>query len=397
MSLAQHQTASATKNMLYWSWILLPMVAWFAFYIDIIAPVLPAIGETFNLPPQTVLGSMTLYIFATGIAQWLMGRYAHILSLNTNIYLSYFILLLGTGLIIYITNWPTYLLGRLMQGVGGGFLYILSFKIVRDQINNTYLRQQLCGKMNASIAASWVLIPPLGAWAYEYHQCWRSPYIYLTIILCIHFITIFFMLKPNTNAIESEPSQVQSQTDFPYRLASYLIICGTTQTCYNFLFLTYSPYIFIENLNVSVLNYSWIVSGLGCVHTVTCYAYPYIIQRLNDSIGLMIGQSILLICGLLLLFSASHENVWGLIMIFTIGHIASSILITGSVSALVNHPHLKSDKLLGHYGSIKCITAAIVASYALNLGHGLTTLAMVITSISLICVVAHRISRSDLI
>lgn len=396
MSIVQDQTGPTQQGLLYWSWILLPMVGWFAFYLDIIAPALPAVGKAFNLPPATIQTSMSLYIFATGTAQWFMGRYVGILSVNKHIYLSYGIILIGTGLILHVANWPIHVIGRMMQGIGGGFLYVISFKIVRDQINDTHLRQQLCAKMNASIAASWVLIPPLGAWAYEYHQHWQSPYIYLSILLCIHFITMFFMLKPNTSPIQPKCSEAQSQANFPYRLAGYLIICGTTQACYNFLFLTYSPYIFIEHLSVNVLDYGWIVSGLGCIHTVACYAYPYLMGRLNDQVALMIGQSILLICGLLLLLCASHANAWVLIMIFIIGHIASSILITGSLSALVNHPQLKSDKLLGNYGSVKCIVAAVVALYALNIGHDVTTLALVIISMSFICVMAYKISRSEL-
>jgi MFS family permease len=381
----------------FWLWFLLPMVGWFAFYLDVIAPVLPAIGKAFQLPPEVAQQSMSLFYFTCGITQWVMGRYTHLLTIRGYIYLLYGIMIIGTLLVLDVHTWWIYMLGRLLQAIGSGSLLMLAFIIVRNQFNDETLRQKLCGQLNATIAGSLIIMPPLGASLYHHHQNWHSPYWYLFAGITLHLLSISILKPTFKEQPKFTAANKAALNDIPFGLASYLFICGIAGGCYNFIFLLYSPYLMIETLHMSVIHYGWMVAGLGCIHVSSCYLYPYFAQAVTAKRALFISHWLFLLSGGCMLISAYLHHPGAIIMAFGIAHIASGILLTGSISVLLNHPKLKSDQLLGTFSCIKFIIPPALASLAPQTVQHPAALAAMMICLAGVCFISipQSLRRSD--
>lgn len=394
---ATHPTQLNTQTRFFWLWFLLPMVGWFAFYLDIITPVLPAVGKAFKLPPEIAQQSMSLFYFTCGITQWVMGRYTHLLTIRHYIYLLYSIVIIGTCLVLNVQTWWIYMLGRLLQAIGSGSLLMLAFIIVRNQFDDEVTRQKLCGQLNATIAGSLIVMPPLGATLYHYHQRWQSPYWYLLAAITLHLISICLLKPTFKEQAKFTAANKIALNDIPFVLASYLFICGIAGGCYNFIFILYSPYLMIETMHISVVQYGWMVAGLGCVHVSSCYLYPYLAQAITAKRALFMSHWLFVLSGGCMVYSAYLNNPAMMIIAFAVAHIASGILLTGSISVLINHPKLKSDQLLGTFSCIKFIIPPSLASLAPQTVQHPGALAAMMICLAGICFISmpQALRRSD--
>lgn len=104
----------------------------FALLQSLVAPALPDIQHTLNTSEGTVAWILTAYLLSASVATPIIGRLGDVHGKEKSLLVVLAILALGTLISALATSIGTMILGRIIQGVGGG-IFPLAFGIIRDE------------------------------------------------------------------------------------------------------------------------------------------------------------------------------------------------------------------------------------------------------------------------
>jgi MFS family permease len=104
----------------------------FALLQSLVAPALPDIQHTLNTSEGTVAWILTAYLLSASVATPIIGRLGDVHGKEKSLLVVLAILALGTLISALATSIGTMILGRIIQGAGGG-IFPLAFGIIRDE------------------------------------------------------------------------------------------------------------------------------------------------------------------------------------------------------------------------------------------------------------------------
>jgi EmrB/QacA subfamily drug resistance transporter len=112
----------------------------FALLQSMVAPALPDIQHTLNTDESTVAWILTAYLLSASVATPIIGRLGDIYGKEKSLLVVLVVLALGTMMSAVATSIHVMLVGRVVQGVGGG-IFPLAFGIIRDE----FPRERIAG------------------------------------------------------------------------------------------------------------------------------------------------------------------------------------------------------------------------------------------------------------
>lgn len=139
-----------------------------------VVPILPTLGEAFHLSTATVSWMMTANLLAAAVLTPLLGRMGDLYGRKWVLVLSVLGLLVGSGLAYSVHNWPVLLIGRVLQGFGGGILP-LAIAVIRDELP----REKVTGAVSlvsASLGVGSGLSLVITGWMMQ-HWSYRSVFL----------------------------------------------------------------------------------------------------------------------------------------------------------------------------------------------------------------------------
>ena len=246
---------------------LIPMVCWFAFCLDIIAPALPIISQEFNVPSSLLQNSMSLFLLICGLMQLTVRKLVMQVGRHAVAVGCYIVVIIGCIIGAKAYNLSTLILARCLQAAGSSGTLMISFISVKDITSNKQQQATIFSLLSTSIALSPILIPMLGAFILE-SKHWHFTFTTMLIFTALHSI---FMFRHFPKTASQAQLANQQKTAWPNLFAEhanlpYLLVAGILGGTTNFLYLSHSSYIYIINFETSRLVYSFFYSIVGVTY-----------------------------------------------------------------------------------------------------------------------------------
>ena len=364
--------------------MLIPMVCWFAFCLDIIAPALPFITDDFHVSASSLQNSMSVFFLVCGLTQLCIRSLIIKLGRRTLTLLCYIIIFLGCLIASVSHNLTTLIVARCIQAAGSSATLMISFISVRDITTNAKLRTTLCSYLSTAIAVSPIIIPMIGALIIQKRH-WHFTFTYMMALIAIHGLLTFKLFpKAQSNEQHHHESKVSWLSLLvQHTNLAYLIFSGILGASTNFLFLSHSPYIYIVNFGSSPLWYGYCFSLVGFTYMVGCFILPQISKKTGVLKAILFGHGLILIAMMSIFICHIFHMLNALIFTFLtcVTHLGSGILLTGSITGLMNQPKLATDQVIGVYGCLKFVLPALLGW--LTMAYGASLFAMSATIIIL--------------
>ncbi|OOF98130.1 hypothetical protein ASPCADRAFT_513709 [Aspergillus carbonarius ITEM 5010] len=165
-----------------------------------LAVAIPAITSELSGTTLTAFWASISFTLAVVVVQPIYTSVSDIIGRKLPLYAAFFLFFVGSIVFSVAPSMAVLILGRVLQGLGGGGLDVLSEVIVAD-ITTLQERALYIGLLSIPMAAGSILGPILGALFSEYVD-WRwIGWINLPIIAVAVLLAIFFMrLKPVTDS-----------------------------------------------------------------------------------------------------------------------------------------------------------------------------------------------------
>jgi EmrB/QacA subfamily drug resistance transporter len=163
----------------------------FALLQSLVAPALPEIQHTLGTSESTVAWVLTAYLLSASVATPIIGRLGDVHGKEKSMLVVLVILAVGTLISALATSIGTMILGRIIQGAGGG-IFPLAFGIIRDEFPPGRVAGSI-GLMSAILGVGGglgiVLAGPIVS-TLSYHWLFWLP---LTTVLVSAVLTYYFV------------------------------------------------------------------------------------------------------------------------------------------------------------------------------------------------------------
>ena len=371
--------------------ILIPMVCWFAFCLDIIAPALPVISDEFHVSSSLLQNSMSLFLLICGIMQLSIRTLVMKLGRHSVTLGCYISVIVGCLIGAKANNHIALILARCLQAAGSSGTLMIGFISVKDITDNKAIRATIYSLLSTSIALSPILIPMLGAFILETNH-WHYTFTCMLILISLHGIIMLKMFPRAPSQDQSNNQQKSAWSDLfsDHANLAYLLSAGILGGAANFLFLSHSSYIYIVNFETSRLLYSYFYCSVGITYMIGCFSFPYVAKCLNNIQTIILGHMLVFTSMVLtfILSQAGFLNAYTFTFFAAIAHVGSGFLLTGSIIGLMNEPKLGTDQVIGMYGCAKFILPAMFGWISMSYGASLFSLSSSIIILSVLVLLA---------
>lgn len=210
------------------------LLALSAFSIDITLPFFDRIRDTLDASSAQTHAVITLYIFSIGIGQLVFGPLSDRFSRRFSLTVGLSIYIIGALIAVFSTTIQSLLIGRALQGFGGGAAPVVARAIIRDRFAGPRLAQNMA--LASGIFAFGPMVAPLiGALMVEAGGNWRA--IFFGMLMLAIGLFIALVRVPETLA-EKDPAATSPKriwqnlgTLFSHPQSRYfLLLCAWSMT-----------------------------------------------------------------------------------------------------------------------------------------------------------------------
>lgn len=157
-----------------------------------VVPILPTLGEAFHLTTATVSWMMTANLLAAAVLTPLLGRMGDLYGRKWVLVLSVLGLVAGSALAYSVHSWPVLVIGRVLQGFGGGILP-LAIAVIRDELP----REKVTGAVSlvsASLGVGSGLSLVVTGWMMQ-HWSYQSVFLLGLLLGLVALAAVLFAIK----------------------------------------------------------------------------------------------------------------------------------------------------------------------------------------------------------
>ncbi|MBB1487642.1 multidrug effflux MFS transporter [Oceanospirillum sediminis] len=233
--------------------------------LNIFAPVMPELAESFAADPFTVQLGFTLYLLTLAIGQFLSGPLADRFGRRPVLLWGFIIHILGCLLGALATDIAQLLVGRILQALGGCTGMLLARSILVQQHGRDQAAGYL-GYITLGIAASQAIAPTLGGYL-NLTAGWTSVF-YLSLVMgCMVWLAaIWYLPEDELSSEKRSITQVFSSYREVLRNRQYLMMAMSSTliaSCF-FTFITSAPFVVAQNLTGDSADYgNWFLMVAG--------------------------------------------------------------------------------------------------------------------------------------
>lgn len=376
--------------------LLSPLVFSFAFAMDIYIPAVPTMKEILHTSQANIQLTLSLFMFATGLGQLLMGPTADQFGRRLVGLWSVAFFIVGSVLCSLANSIELLIIARIIQSFGGCGMLVIAFAIVRDQFSGKEAAK-VYSFLNCGIGMSPLFAPIIGSYLFEWFN-WRAGFIFLTIMGLIILVIMFFKIK------ETLPLEKRVKIDSGIFLRYWNILKNPTFLCYSicstaglmmfFVFFSSSPYIVINLLHTPVRYFGYYFFTVGFMFFIGSLICGKISGKIGAFITVIIGNCLLLLAGLTMLiwYYISGVGAAEYLIPCMLAGIGGSFMmgaglggamepfgeIAGSAAALAGCLEFLFAALLGNYVMQWPVTSTVPLSITMTALSAAALLAMII-------------------
>ncbi|MGF1726077.1 MFS transporter [Photobacterium nomapromontoriensis] len=326
--------------------------------LSLIFPLLPWIAEELHLSSQTIQWIIISYLLGYGPSQLLYGPLSYRYGRRPVVLFGILISIIGFTIVIFNTDSFFYIvLGRFIQGLGGGCESVLARAIIHDSYKSKYFLTATTGL--AIFSACVPVCSPIIGGIINHHYGWYSVLCCLFIYVVIVYILLIIFLpetviKKDTNFSLPEPIRTYRQLIKDRYFIHYSIISSLNGALIIFL-MAWVPFVLESEFQFSSEQYAfWSVIPAIALFLSSWWSFHFRHSYSTSSI-LMVCPIIQFLSGLCLMLYP-HEIFFITVCFFIIGFLQG--LIFPCAQALLMVPY-------GNYlGTVSALSGALQMVFA---------------------------------
>lgn len=300
------QSASTSSSQRWLIGLLMGLVTLTPMGIDIYLPSLPAMAQGFGQPVSALQASITLFIFAVGVGQMLIGPLADRYGRRPVALAGAMAYLLGSALGAAATSLDMFYVARIVQGLGACSASLVAFAAVRDRFSPA-VGARVYSYLNGALCSVPALAPMLGG-ALAVHAGWRSTFVFMSVF-ALALALLLLRRFEETRAVPTGPrGALYSLRRYTPIVASgrflYFAMFGMAGMAMILVFVSAAPVVLVQQLGYSELGFSAWFGGNAAINIAAFFLAPTFIARFGRHTMVRVGMVALLLA------SAMHAAAW---------------------------------------------------------------------------------------
>lgn len=366
------KSASPSSSQRWLIGLLMGLVTLTPMGIDIYLPSLPTMATGFGEPVSALQASITLFIFAVGLGQMLIGPLADRYGRRPVALGGALAYLAGSALGAAATSLDVFYVARVIQGLGACSASLVAFAAVRDRFSPA-VGARVYSYLNGALCSVPALAPMLGG-ALAVHAGWRSTFVFMVVFA----LALMLLLARRFEETRVPPSGPRGAL---YSLPRYLPIIASARFLYFamfgmagmamiLVFVAAAPVVLVQQLGYSELGFSAWFGGNAAINIAAFFLAPTFIARFGRHTMVRVGMVALLLA------SAMHAAAWWWLpqaaWVFMLPVVVLTVgfsLALGSGLSLALEPFAeRAGTAAAVYGLFQMSGSAVVATVLLDSG-----------------------------
>lgn len=321
--------------------------------VTIFLPVLPSMANTLSVNQSQIQWLITIYLAAFGLSQLFYGPLSDakgrkpLFLCGQGLYLiGTFVCLLGLG------SFNILVIGRLLQGLGGGSASVLSRSIVKDTYQSKALAKAI-SYLGMSAAIVPMLGPVIGGWI-AWHLNWKctfdAVFIYVLFVMALGYFCLPETLPRKSSKLKTA-AIFRTYWDLVKQpqVTLHASFCWITYLCM-VVSISLFPFFIQKDFGLSTSQYGNVMMIPSSGILIGSFLFNKLNQKISDSQLMLFGLSLVFISGCLLILASF--TLINLIVAFSIFMVGFGIIFSLGFVLLIK-PHNKSA------GSVIALSGAV--------------------------------------
>ncbi|AVJ28101.1 multidrug effflux MFS transporter [Achromobacter spanius] len=274
--------------------------------IDIYLPSLPAMAHAFDEPIGALQASITLFIFAVGVGQILIGPLADRYGRRPVALCGALAYLAGSALGAAATSLEVFYAARIVQGLGACSASLVAFAAVRDCFSPA-VGARVYSYLNGALCTVPALAPMVGG-VLALHAGWRSTFVFMAVFALALAALLALRFEETRAKPAHRPGALYSLPRYAPIVASgrflYFACFGMAGMAMILVFVSAAPVVLVQQLGYSELGFSAWFGGNAAINIAAFFLAPAFIARYGRYTMVRVGMVALLLA------SALHLGAW---------------------------------------------------------------------------------------
>ena len=338
------------------------------FALDSFLPSLPSIGAAFDISSEETQLIITVYLAGFGSSQLVYGPLSDRFGRKKVLIAGFIIFIVGSLLAAAAVSISCLLLGRLIAGIGCGAAGVINRAIARDQYTGATFAK-VWSYTTTSLVITLIIAPVIGAYIQTYYG-WRGNILAATAYVGVILLIVMGLLFETNKSLDKQALKLSYVWHNYLEIISHrqflgVILCYTLAFAGIVVYFQVSPFLFMDNLNVSAIEYGWL-----SVIIASCYFLGgLLVKKFVDALGInkMLQIGILLLCvsgclGILAGFIEMH--VWTILVPTIIYVLGARVIIPNAISCCLEHFGQQAGTASGLIGAIQILGTTLISAIA---------------------------------
>lgn len=337
------------------------------FVANMYLPSLPAMGHQLGVSDEKMEFTITFFILGFALSQLIYGPLSDRFGRRKILFIGFCIALLGSLGCAMANSANEIIIARFILGMGMGAGAVLTRAIMRDTFNGATL-VKVVAQNSVIFSFAPVLAPLVGAYIGQWFG-WEGNFIVLTAVIALTWLLIWKFLAethPERDSTSFHPYQVIKNyiTVMKNRYFQGYIICAIATVSGFNAYITMSPFLFVEKLHVSAVEYGWFMGIIISGAIVGRVLNSILLSFWSSKQMLFCGGSLILLAGLLLLIPGMFNiiNIPLVLIPLIIFIIADGIVGTTAYAHSLQPFHHNSGVAGAVYGALTLLIAFVVSA-----------------------------------
>ncbi|WP_313369782.1 multidrug effflux MFS transporter [Achromobacter animicus] len=274
--------------------------------IDIYLPSLPAMAHAFDESIGALQASITLFIFAVGLGQVVIGPLADRYGRRPVALCGALAYLAGSALGAAATSLEVFYAARIVQGLGACSASLVAFAAVRDCFSPA-VGARVYSYLNGALCTVPALAPMVGGML-ALHAGWRSTFVFMAVFALALAALLALRFEETRAKPALRPGALYSLPRYAPIVASgrflYFACFGMAGMAMILVFVSAAPVVLVQQLGYSELGFSAWFGGNAAINIAAFFLAPAFIARYGRYTMVRVGMAALLLA------SALHLGAW---------------------------------------------------------------------------------------
>lgn len=317
--------------------IILSIITFFMI-IDVYTPSMPEIAKYFNESNQEVQKTISYGILGTVLSCVISGLYADRWGRKNFLVFGMSFATIGSIITIFSPSSEWFLLGRFMQGIGGGFMPILGFVVIQELYTGLKVLK-IFAILGMTFAITPSLAPILGAFLSQ-HMGWRAVFVFILLTVLVSLLSLIAYLPAKLNTpytsnmglIKSYKNIITSNYFVKYAFLSPIYASMA------FFEITLMPFYIQSYLGYSALTYSFYLAITAITFAGSSFLSSWLYEKMGIDTVIRLGLALTIISAILLgfIFLVKPESAIAIYLALSLKSVGWGLTFSGSVNNFLN-------------------------------------------------------------